>query len=104
MGPAIRQRGAYFAVLNRDWVFPPSARANASVIGAGSPAVNGNYDYDGSKWTKGVYIIDKSPNWTMRDGTTTYYTAAATEFPWQAIWAVGAGGSAPAPAVNDGIN
>jgi hypothetical protein len=102
MGPVIYPRGSHIAKVNRDCIWPPSARASAIVSGAGSAEVNGQYDYDGTKWVKGAYTIEAAPHWSIRSGATIFYTATATEFPWEApVWIVGAGGSAPPPSVDD---
>jgi hypothetical protein len=102
MGTISLPRGSYIAKLNRDWLWPPSVRVgNASVLIAGTTAVNGTYIYDGTKWVKGAYVIEKAPNWSLHDATVTYYTAPASDLPWETAWAVGAGGAAPVPSITE---
>jgi hypothetical protein len=72
-----------------------------NVAGAGSTVVNGQYDYDGAKWVKGIYTIEAAPHWSMRSGATVYYTAGATEFPGEALWIVGAAGTGQIPSVTE---
>jgi hypothetical protein len=102
MGPVTQAKGGFTSKMNRDFLWPPSIRASALVSGAGTAAVNGQYDYDGAKWVKGAIVIDLSPNWSLHSGATIYYTAPVTEFPWDvSAWTVGAGGAAPGPVVLD---
>lgn len=100
MGALICARSTYNARMNRAMIYPPSVAFSAIVSGAGLTAANGQYDYDGSSWSKGVFVMDKSPNWALRTGATIYYTAPVTEFPWEAIWVISTG-AAPPPFVLD---
>jgi hypothetical protein len=102
MKPLIKAAGSYITVLSSDWIFPPGSRMpDANVSGAGSP-VNGRYSYDGTKWANGSVTIEAAPHWSIRSGATIYYTATATEFPWEApVWIVGAGGTGPVPTVTE---
>lgn len=102
--PQITVRGGFIAKLNPAWVWPRSAvtASGAIVSGAGSAGVNGAYDYDGTKWVKGAFVMEiplGSPNWCIRSGATIFYVAPDTEFPWQGVWAQGVGGTLPVPTV-----
>jgi hypothetical protein len=84
--------------------------SNAKTSNAGASATNGTYTNKGATFEKGggtAYIIEKKvdyptpgvTSWILRTSADVIYTAPATNFPWEATWAVGPFGTAPPPTV-----
>ena len=91
-------------------ISPPGGGSNVlTVFGAGTPTVNGSYDYDGQVNGKGSYIDGSNSiswsgsQWEMYDYSSDlqYRSTSAVAFPWLATWTVSGGcfGRPPLPRV-----
>lgn len=83
-----------------------------TVTGAGSPTLNLVYQYAGQVNNKVSYVSNfgsaviewSGSEWQMfEDGVEYYDSPDAVDYPWQAVWTLGAAGASPAPTVTEGI-
>lgn len=89
----------------------PVIVAPAFVSNAGSPLVNGGYEYAGQMNGKpsfhanpGNAIYWDGSKWGIYVGSDLYYESPDdTDYPWEAVWVIGTGiGIAPVPYVTEG--